>query len=431
LVLALLVALSFPPTGTVHLASGPIEVSSELRLPEGAHDLIISGDHTVLRASANFHGRAILSCRGCRRVTFRNFAIDGNRASLEKPLPLPDGDKTFASFYPNNGILIEDTEGVAMDHLDFTNIANFAILVNHSHDVLLDHISVENSGSRNARGRNNTSGGVLLEQGTDAFTIADSIFRNIRGNAVWTHSYNKSPRNQGGKIANNKFFEIGRDAIQVGHATDVVVTGNTGNRIGFPVDLVDVEGLGIPVGIDTGGNVDHSTYEDNRFEEIDGKCIDLDGFHDGVVRSNTCINRGQPEDYPYGNFGIAINNTNAGMHSQNILIENNQLEGMKFGGIFALGEGHRIINNSMLHLNTAHCNETHAKFGCLAIAGEPGFLESGIYLAKGGERPGPARNIIIQGNVISGYKMKVHCIESAPSVKLADNTIQGNRCVDE
>jgi hypothetical protein len=126
-----------------------------------------------------------------------------------------------------------------------------------------------------------------------------------------------------------------------------------------------------------------------------------------------------------------MNNTNAGMHSQNILIENNQLEGMKFGGIFALGEGHRIINNRMLHLNTAHCNETHAKFGCLAIAGEPGFLESGIYLAKGGERPGPARNIIIQGNVISGYKMKAHCIESAPSVKLADNTIQGNRCVDE
>ena len=80
----------------VHLASGDTEISSELRLPAGAHDLTIAGDHTVLRASANFQGRAILSCQGCRRVTFRNFAIDGNRAALEKPLSLPPSDKAFA-----------------------------------------------------------------------------------------------------------------------------------------------------------------------------------------------------------------------------------------------------------------------------------------------------------------------------------------------
>src|SRR5260370_30275861 len=221
-----------------------MEVSSELRLPAGAHELTVVGDHTILRATASFHGRAILSCKSCRRVTFRNFAIDGNRATLEKPLPLPPSDKAFASFYPNNGILIEDADGVKMDHVDFTNITNFAILVNHSHDVLLDHISIENSGSRTAKGRNNTSGGILLEQGMDAFTVADSVFRNVRGNAVWTHSYYGSPRNRGGKIANNKFSDIGRDAIQVGHATEVLVAGNTGSRIGYPVDLIDVEGGG-------------------------------------------------------------------------------------------------------------------------------------------------------------------------------------------
>ena len=430
MVLALLVTLSFPQTGTVHLASGPIEVSSELRLPAGAHDLTILGDHTVLRASANFQGRAILSCQGCRHVTLRNFAIDGNRAAIEKPLPLPPSDKSFASFYSNNGILIEDADRVEMDHVDFTNIANFAILVNHSHDVLLDHITIENSGSRNAKGRNNTSGGILLEQGTDTFTVADSIFRNVRGNAVWTHSYYGSPRNRSGKIANNKFFEIGRDAIQVGHATEVLVAGNTGNHIGYPVDLIDVEGGGTPVAIDTAGDVDRSDYEFNRFEEINGQCIDLDGFHDGIVRGNSCINRGKPEDYAFGHFGIVFNNANIDMQSQNILVEENELDGMKFGGIFVIGTGHRILRNRMRRLNTAHCNENRQQFGC-SVLGEPDVLETGIYLGSHAERPAPARNNRIEGNTVSGWKMKTRCIQAAPGVKLADNTIKGNACSDE
>jgi hypothetical protein len=430
LVLALLVTLSFPQTGTVHLGSGSIEVSSELRLPAGAHDLTVVGDHTILRATASFHGRAILSCKSCRRVTFRNFAIDGNRATLEKPLPLPPSDKAFASFYPNNGILIEDADGVKMDHVDFTNITNFAILVNHSHDVLLDHISIENSGSRNAKGRNNTSGGILLEQGMDAFTVADSVFRNVRGNAVWTHSYYGSPRNRGGKIANNKFSDIGRDAIQVGHATEVLVAGNTGSRIGYPVDLIDVEGGGTPVAIDTAGDVDRSDYEFNRFEEINGQCIDLDGFHDGIVRGNTCINRGKAEDYAFGHFGIVFNNANIDMQSQNIRVEENELDGMKFGGIFVIGTGHRILRNRMRRLNAAHCNENRQQFGCSVLA-EPNVLETGIYLGSHAERPAAARNNRIEGNTISGWKMKTRCIQAAPGVKLSDNTIRGNICSDE
>jgi Right handed beta helix region len=432
LILALLIALPFPVTGTVRLPDGATEISSEIRLPDGAHDLtIVGGDHSTLRASDKFHGRAIFSCRGCRQISFRNFAIDGNRQALEKPMPLPPTDKSFASFFTNNGILIEATDGLSVDHLDFRNIPSFAILVNHSNNILLDHMSVKDSGSLNAKGRNNTTGGILLEEGVNQFTVADSVFGNIRGNGVWTHSRYRSPRNIGGKIAKNTFFDIGRDAIQVGHATGVHVMGNYGSRIGFPPDLVDVENAGTPVGMDTAGNVDQSIYEYNNFEEIDGKCIDLDGFHDGTVRGNTCINRRPPEDYPYGNFGISINNTSIEMHSKNIVIEDNQLTGMKFGGIFALGEGHMIRNNRMTNLNTAHCNETHARFGCLAILGEPGFLESGIYLAKGGEHPAPARNITIENNVISGYKMAAHCIESAPSVKLSDNILRNNTCTNE
>jgi hypothetical protein len=430
LILALLVTLSFPKTGTVHLPRGAVVVSSEMQLPAGAHDLTITGDHTVLRASPNFHGRALLSCKGCQRLTFRNFAIEGNRRALEKPLPLPPTDRSFASFYPNNGILIEDTDGLAMEHIDFSNITNFAILVNRSKNVLLEHISVTESGSRNDKGRNNTSGGILLEEGTDSFTVADSIFQDIRGNALWTHSCYGSPRNRSGKFANNKFSDIGRDAIQVGHATEVQVAGNTGKRIGLVVDLIDVEGRGTPVAIDTAGNVDRSTYEYNSFEEINGKCIDLDGFHDGTVRGNACINRGKPEDYAWGHFGIVFNNSNMDMQTQNILVEANELDGMKFGGIFVIGTGNRILRNRLRHINTAHCNENRERFGC-SVLGEPDVLDTGIYLGSHAERPAPARDNLIEGNTIRGWKMKTRCIQAAPGVKPGDNTVKNNICTDE
>ena len=424
-------ALLTARTGEVHLPNGQIEVSSEIKLPEGAHDLTISGLGTTLRASPRFTGRALLSCKSCRHIVIRNLAIDGNRTALEKAVPIAPTDVPFSRFYLYNGILFEDTDGLSIEHVDFSTISNFAILVSHSRHVLIAHIKVENSGSRNANGRNNTSGGVLLEQGTSDFTVEDSIFRNIRGNGVWTHSCYQSPRNEYGKFANNKFFDVGRDAIQVGHATRVVVARNTGARIGLNLAEVDLENAGTPVGVDTAGNVDHSVYEYNHFEEVNGKCFDLDGFHDGTVRGNVCINRGEPEDYAYGNFGISLNNTSVEMHSHNIRIEANRLDGMKFGGIFVIGSGHRIARNRMRRLNRAHCNETHARFGCLAIAGEPGFLESGIYLARRAEKPDPVRGVVIEDNIISGWHMKARCIETAPGVRLANNVIRRNRCSDE
>ncbi|HLG97542.1 MAG TPA: right-handed parallel beta-helix repeat-containing protein [Bryobacteraceae bacterium] len=431
MVLALLAALSLPLTGTYRLPPGTTEISSELKLPAGAHDLTIMGtDRTVLRAASNFHGRAILSCTGCRKIKFYNFAIDGNRGALAKAVPIAPPDQSFSSAFSDNGILIEETDGLEIDHVDFTNIASFAVLVNHSRDILLDHMHVENSGSLNAQHRNNTTGGILLEEGTSSFTVADSMFQNVRGNAVWTHSRYRSPRNQDGKIANNQFFDIGRDAIQIGHAINVDVNGNRGRRIGFPNDLVDAEGGGTPVAIDTAGNVENTTYGFNQFEEVNGKCIDLDGFHDGTIRANTCRNSGKPEEYPFGHFGIVFNNANPDMQSQNILVEENQLDGMKFGGIFLIGSGHRILHNRLLNINTAHCNENRAQFGCSAL-GEPEVLETGIYLGSHAERPAPARDNIVEGNTIRGWKMKTRCIQAAPGVKLSENTIKGNQCSDE
>lgn len=430
MVLAFLIALSIPVTGAVHLPAGVTTVAAEIRLPAGAHDLKIIGNHTTLRATANFHGRAILSCQGCQRVEIRDLTLDGNREALEKPIGLPASNQTFASVFPSNGVLLEDADGVTLDHVELINVANFAVLVNHSRNVVLEHITVKNNGSRNAKGRNNTTGGILFEEGVDTFTVADSSFGNVRGNALWTHSRSGSPRNRDGKIIRNHFEDIGRDAIQVGHAIRVEVSGNTGARIGMDVALVDVEGGGTPVAIDTAGNVEGSSYERNEFREINGKCIDLDGFHDGTVRGNKCINRGKPEDYRFGHFGIVFNNANREMQSQNIDVERNELDGMKFGGIFVIGTGHRIRDNRLIHINMAHCNDSAKQFGC-AVLGEPDVLDTGIYLGSHAEHPAPARGNVIEGNTISGWKMKTRCIQAAPGVKLSENTIKGNVCTDE
>ena len=61
-------------------------------------------------------------------------------------------------------------------------------------------------------------------------------------------------------FTSNHFDTIGRDALQLGHATRVRIEQNTGARIGYPVEAVDVENQGIPIAIDTAGNVDQSEY---------------------------------------------------------------------------------------------------------------------------------------------------------------------------
>jgi len=186
------------------------------------------------------------------------------------------------------------------------------------------------------------------------------------------------------------------------------VLDNLGARIGFPAGEVDVEAKAIPVAIDTAGNVDRSEYVNNRFGEINGKCIDLDGFHDGEVRGNVCI--------ALGNFGIVMNDSNPDMQSRNIRIQDNLVDGAAFGGIFVIGTGHRIERNRLLNLNTGH------------YPGEPDILRSGIYLGNGAERPAPARANVIERNVITGFEMDRRCIGRAPGIRPSWNTVRANVC---
>jgi hypothetical protein len=417
-------------TGVIRLPPGVIEVSSELQLAAGAHDLEIAGSGTLLKASGKFKGRAILVAEGAQRIRLRGFSLDGNREALEQPLEMAPPENAFRVWYRNNGVIFDRVEGLEISGLRFGNITNFAILASRSSGIRIRDVLVEECGSRNTLGRNNTSGGVLLEEGAADFEVRQCVFRRIRGNGLWTHSLHTSPRAHDGLFAGNRFDTVGRDAIEVAHAIRVRVEDNTGLHIGFPREVVDLENGGTPVAIDTAGNVDRSEYARNSFEEIDGKCIDLDGFHDGAVRENHCVNRLRAEEYPFGHFGIVMNNTDPDVRSQNIEITGNDIDGTKFGGLFLMGSGHRIIGNLFQHLNKAECNENAQQFNCIYKPDEPKMLESGIYLGRGVARMEETRANVIRGNKISGHKMQTRCVEAGPGVLLAANTIEGNTCSD-
>jgi len=387
--LALVLLLPAPGPRVVELPAGTVELHRELMVANGM-ELRAAVSGTVLRAAPDFEGRALLVVHGSG-VTLRGFSLDGNRDELEQRTGLPPSDKPFSQFTRGNGILAVGVSKLRIENVRFRNIAGFAVLVSHSRDIRIDQVEVEDSGSRDTRGRNNTTGGILLEEGTGDFRVTRSAFRNIRGNGVWTHSLFTSPRNGGGWIAFNLFEDLARDAIQVGHATNVRVEENQGTRIGYPAGLVDIESQAYPAAIDTAGDVDHSSYARNRFTEIDGKCIDLDGFHDGEVIENSCVNRPDAAIYPFGNVGILFNDSNPRTRSERIRVVGNLLDGVKYTGIFAFGTGHEIARNRLLNVNLAHCNEEAAKSGCYYPKDEPDALQTGIYMGRGFLWPEPAR----------------------------------------
>jgi hypothetical protein len=417
-------------TGAIALPAGIIEISREIVLPIDAHDLDVRGSNTTIKAAAAFRGRALIVVPAGKNIKIHDLSLDGSRDAIARPLGLPPSQAMFSRFVPGNGLLAEGVTNLEIAQVKATAIAGFAILVNAGHTVRIHNIQIDGSGGLNLRKRNNTTGGILLEEGTTDFEVLDCRIAGVRGNGIWTHSLYTSARNARGRIAGNEFAMIARDAIQVGHATEIRVENNRGRMIGYPTEEVDLEGQAFPVAVDTAGNVDRSVYRNNQFEEIDGKCFDLDGFHDGEVSGNTCLNEEQIKSYPYGNFGIIMNNSNPDMQSRNIRITGNTIDGSLFGGIFLIGSGHTVTGNHLLHLNLAHCNDP-GPINCASSAKQPDLLRTGIYLGAGAERPDIAKGNTIENNEIGGYGMSRHCTGAAPGVTLAANTIAKNECSDD
>ncbi len=374
---------------------GMVEVHTPMVI-DGDTDVI--GQDTILHA-AHFNGPAVIVVRG-NNVRLTNFSIDGNRDTLATGSGLPDYRTPFARFTRNNGVLADGIDGLRIENVGFQDIAGFAVLVSRSRHVSIDRVHVADSGGLDAAGHDNTTGGILLEEGTSDFSVTHCDLWRVRGNGIWTHSLYTSPRNARGSIAWNGFWDIGRDAIQVGHATEVRVERNHG------IDIGAEKAGAIPVGLDTAGNVDRSIYAHNSFTAIAGKCIDLDGFHDGVVTFNVCLTM--------ANFGIVMNNSNPDMRSQNIQVTENTIDSPRYGGIFVIGTGHLIAHNRISNVNTSHSGSD--------------LLASGIYLGLRAERPDPAQGNTIEDNQITGYEMRQHCIGAAPGILPSWNVVRDNQC---
>ena len=92
---------------------------------------------SVLRAAADFHGRALIVVRG-NHVLLRDFTVDGNREKLESRLGLPAYDVPFARFTPGNGVLAEGVSQLRIQNVRFREIAGFAVLVSRSRQVTID-----------------------------------------------------------------------------------------------------------------------------------------------------------------------------------------------------------------------------------------------------------------------------------------------------
>jgi parallel beta-helix repeat protein len=419
-------------TGIIDLPAGTLVLHRELIVPEGAHNLEIRGNPSgsTLEAAPDFQGRALIYAKGAIDLRLAGFRVEGNRAALRKPLGLPVADTPFARFYPDNGIVIENAARLSIRYVSFRGMANYPLIVGASSGVRIENVHIEDCGSLSTAGFNNASGGILLEEGTRDFEIRQCVIRRVPGNGIWTHAFRYSPRNANGIIEGNTIEDVARDAIQVGHATNITVRGNSGRRIGYPRELVDIAAWAVPVAIDTAGNVDKSVYAGNHFEDVNGKCLDLDGFHDGEIRDNSCISRKPYGEYPYAQFGIVFNNSNPDFEPANVTVAGNTIDGAGYGGLYLLGSNQTIVDNRFIGLNRNGCTNDRTKPRCDYSSGDPALLRAGIYLVPGAARPAKTVHNRITGNQVSGVGMREHCIEAAPGVSLAANNIVGNRCLD-
>lgn len=417
-------------TGKIPLPAGTVVLHAPLELAAGAHDVEIAGVYagSSLSLAADFHGKAAIVGTSVSNVHLSGFRIIGNRAALTPVKYLPPSNVTFANFYDANGIVFTDSTKIVIADVSLREIGGFPVLASHCSGVGIDHVTIQDSGTLNAQGHSNTTGGILLEQGTTNFEIRFCKLERIRGNGIWTHSNYGSALNGDGIIAQNDIRDTPRDAIQVGHAVRVQVVNNHGSDIGFPAAQADLPGGATPVAIDTAGDVSESVYSGNRFEDVDGQCIDLDGFHDGRVLDNSCVNLKPRGAYPLSHEGIVFGNSNPDMRSKNVVVKGNLIQGFGYGGVYLIGRGHQITGNRLIDINRNHCTGDMHIAICAYAPDEPAMLRSGIYLAGHAARPAETESNIIEHNQISGFGMDHWCVGSGPGVMPGLNKIANNTC---
>jgi hypothetical protein len=356
-------------TGVVTLPAGTIEISREIVLPADAHDLEIKGSNTILKAASTFRGRSLLALAAGKNIKIHDLILDGNRAAFAHPVPPPRPASMLSRIVANNGIVAENVTGLEIFHLDAKEFAGFPILIAAGSHARIHDVRLTDSGSLDAAGHNNGTGGLVFEEGASDFEVSNALFGKVRGNGIWIRSTGATVSK--GRIVGNEFEVLARSAIEMNHASDITISGNTGHMIGFPGEEVLIAGTLLPAAIVTSGAVDRAVIQGNTFNEIAGRCMSLDGLANSQITTNIC--------------GDAL-----------------------FNAMLIRGAANRVTRNRFTGMNTARRDK-------------PESLRTGVYLAGG------ASGNTVEGNEIAGYGMARYCV-GGPEGVLAANTVRNNAC---
>ncbi len=152
----------------VELPAGEIHLSRPLVFPKGAHNIRVVGNPsgTTLVLDSDFPGSAAVVIDGSSNVTLSGFSIIGDRGDLKSDWYFPLKEAAFADYYTANGVAVRKSADVTIRGVRISRIRAFPIIVNATSKVLIDSVTIKDSGTLNRDGHNNTTGGILLEEGS-------------------------------------------------------------------------------------------------------------------------------------------------------------------------------------------------------------------------------------------------------------------------
>ncbi|MCW5966308.1 MAG: right-handed parallel beta-helix repeat-containing protein [Bryobacterales bacterium] len=463
--------------GVVRLAAGDYVLEAPLQLKRKGLTLTGEGDATVLRRAVTVEqGEGLLNVRASG-VALRRFRLDGQ---VSEPAAIPyidpaggpsvlgapiHGDPMHPELLRNTSITIHPgVQDITFEELTIERTGGYAILIDARYG------GIKNVNLRRLRLRDNCphvfgkqgdlrygswTGGIHYQNdGRDldfarhalaSLTIEDSEFERISGHAIWGHGYGFQTLNEAITVRRNRFTDIGMDAVLVANAQRAVVEENQFLRIGYVSSSAGelprpawypgmrLDGMdNIPaVGIDTSGLVRDSVYRKNHMRNVNGHCIDLDGFTRGDVVDNTMRVSGREDAWNYvndqvtqfgghqpGNFtkGINLSNTSGAALTEQVRIEGNTLINM---GGFAIA-----LNDSQ-HCTVAgnHIRHYGQHYGPVILTNS---------LREPRERHVSRQNVV-RDNYIHFY-LEAWCVTEADDYSGAGqpvegpNTVHGNTC---
>jgi hypothetical protein len=307
--LAAAIAAAPADGGVVRLGAGTWEIRHPVVIPASKRNLRIAGGGAVLERVAPVAEVLDIASEG---VTIESLIIDGNQAGTTK-LVFAARDPMDPLLAAGSSIRIEPgAKRITLRGVEIRSTQGYAVLIDARaadvEGVTIDRCTIRDSvqytdvstpaekADASESGYGSWGGGIHFQAGTAAhvkgLSIVNSRFQDIYGHAIWGHSNFVENLSEDVRVIGNTFRDIGLDAVQFGCVRNGLVERNAISRIGYikgaPKYRLANGDSYCGVGIDTAGWSSGCRYRGNTMLNVNGPCIDLDGFSDGEVSNNTC-----------------------------------------------------------------------------------------------------------------------------------------------